>query len=370
VELGYQYKLEKMRFQVELEYQKGDLKNDQEFPAPFILSRSFEAYLPTLRFDYSISDHTNLELNYDTDTNTPEIGQLQGAVDNSNPLQLRTGNPDLNQSYSNRIRGRFKSNDPETDHSWFIFAQASMVRDAISNSSFIADETTALENGIVLEKGSQIFRPVNLEGYKDFRSWVSYGVPVDFLKSNFNISGGYSFFKRPGQVNDALSFNNSQRLTTGVSLSSNISDQIDFNISTRFSVNDVENTLNGDLNSRYFNQGSRINLNWIIWKGIVYRLDMNHQLNTGLSTGYDNNFVLMNMSLGKKVFTNERGEISLNVYDLLGQNTSVRRNISDIYIEDVQSNVLQRYFMLTFSYNLRRFGRGTDMDDYNQIFNN
>jgi hypothetical protein len=199
---------------------------------------------------------------------------------------------------------------------------------------------------------------------------VSYGVPVDFLKSNFNISGGYSFFKRPGQVNDALSFNNSQRLTTGVSLSSNISDQIDFNISTRFSVNDVENTLNGDLNSRYFNQGSRINLNWIIWKGIVYRLDMNHQLNTGLSTGYDNNFVLMNMSLGKKVFTNERGEISLNVYDLLGQNTSVRRNISDIYIEDVQSNVLQRYFMLTFSYNLRRFGRGTDMDDYNQIFNN
>jgi hypothetical protein len=76
------------------------------------------------------------------------------------------------------------------------------------------------------------------------------------------------------------------------------------------------------------------------------------------------------MSLGKKIFTDERGEISLNVYDLLGQNTSVRRNVTDVYIEDIQNNVLQRYVMLTFSYNLRRFSRGTDMDDYNQIFNN
>jgi hypothetical protein len=370
VELGYQYKFEKVRFQVEMEYQKGDLKNDQAFPAPYVLSRSFDALLPTVRFDYKISDHTNLEFDYDTYTSMPQITQLQEAIDNSNPLQLRTGNPELNQSYSNRIRGRFRSNNPDTDHNWFVFAQASIVRDAISNASFIADEPTELENGMVLEKGSQLFLPINLEGYRDFRSWVSYGVPAEFLKSNFNISGGYSYFKRPGQVNDALSFNNSQRLSTGVSLTSNISDKIDFNISTRVSFNSVENTLKPDLNNNYFYQRNRVNINWILLKGIVYRLDMNHQLNTGLSTGYDNNFVLMNMSLGKKIFNDERGEISLNVYDLLGQNNSIHRNVSDVYIEDIQNNVLQRYFMLTFSYNLRRFSKGTDMDDYNQIFSN
>jgi hypothetical protein len=136
------------------------------------------------------------------------------------------------------------------------------------------------------------------------------------------------------------------------------------------SFNSVENTLKPDLNNNYFYQRNRVNINWILLKGIVYRLDMNHQLNTGLSTGYDNNFVLMNMSLGKKIFNDERGEISLNVYDLLGQNNSIHRNVSDVYIEDVQNNVLQRYFMLTFSYNLRRFSKGTDMDDYNQIFSN
>ncbi|UZD24124.1 outer membrane beta-barrel protein [Algoriphagus halophytocola] len=369
VELGYQYKMEKVRFQVEMEYQMGKLQNDQTFPQPFDLTRTFDAFLPTIRFDYEINDNTNFELDYDTDTDAPRIDQLQSVIDNSNPLQLRTGNPDLDQSYSNRIRGRFRTNNPDTDHSFFLFAQAQIVKNTISNSSFIADETTELANGIILEKGSQLFLPVNLDGARNFRSWMSYGMPLGFVKSNFNINGGLSFDRRPGQVNGELSFNNSQRFSTGISLTSNISDQVDFNISTRGSFNKVENTLNPALNNKYYNQYSRLNFSWIIWQGIVYRLDVNHQLNTGLSEGFDINFVLMNMSLGKKIFNNQRGEISLNVYDLLGQNNSVRRNVTDIYIEDVQNNVLQRYFMLSFSYNLRRFSKGTDMDDYNEIYN-
>jgi hypothetical protein len=369
LELGYQYQLNKMQFQIEGQYQNAKLQNDQFFPAPFDLQRTFESFLPTVRFDYKFSDNTNMELDYDTNTDAPSVQQLQGVIDNSNPLQLRTGNPDLDQSYSNRIRLRFRSRNPDTDRSWFIFAQSRLVANSIANSSFIAEETTELPGGVILEKGSQLFRPVNLDGYQDFRSWVSYGMPVDFIKSNLNINGGFSYDKRPGQVNGELSYNNSKRYSTGISLSSNISDQVDFNISTRMSFNDVENTLNPNLNNKFYNQRTRLNFSWIIWEGFVYRLDLNHQINSGLSEGFDNNFLLMNMSLGKKVFNNQRGEISLNVYDLLGQNTSVRRNVTDVYIEDVQNNVLQRYFMLTFSFNLRRFSKGMDMNDYNDMMN-
>jgi len=194
-------------------------------------------------------------------------------------------------------------------------------------------------------------------------------MPLSFIKSNMNVNGGFSYNKRPGEVNSQLSFNNSNRISTGVSISSNISDKIDFNVSTRFSWNNVNNTLNPVLDNKFFNQRTRLNLSWIIWEGLIYRLDLNHQVNTGLSAGFDNNFLLMNMSVGKKIFKNQRGEISLNVYDLLGQNANVRRNVTDIYIEDVETNVLSRYFMLTFSYNLRRFSKGMDMDDYNELVN-
>ena len=369
LELGYQYKLEKLQVQVEGQFQHARLDNSQLFPAPFQLDRVFKSFLPTVRFDYQFTEFTNMEIDYDTNVDAPSVQQLQTAIDNSNPLQLRTGNPNLNQSYSNRIRLRLRSRNPDTDRSWFIFAQSQIVANTIANSSFIAEEPTELPGGIILEKGSQLFRPVNLDGYQDFRSWVSYGMPLGFIKSNMNVYGGLSYNKRPGEVNSQLSFNNSNRISTGVSISSNISDKIDFNVSTRFSWNNVNNTLNPALDNKFFNQRTRLNLSWIIWEGLIYRLDLNHQVNTGLSAGFDNNFLLMNMSVGKKIFKNQRGEISLNVYDLLGQNANVRRNVTDIYTEDVETNVLSRYFMLSFSYNLRRFSKGMDMDDYNELVN-
>lgn len=367
-ELGYQFKNDKLRMQTEVQYQDAKLDNKQEFPQPFDLERRFSAVLPTLRMEYKFSPNTNIQFDYDTRTNEPQIRQLQPVIDNSNPLQLRTGNPDLNQAYNHQFRVRFRSQNPDSDKSWFLFAQSSLINNYISNSTFIASEPTEIQDGIILEKGSQLNKPVNLDGYWDMRSWLSYGMPLDFIKSKLNINAGLGVSKRPGQVNDQIGFNNSQRLSTGFSINSSISDQIDFNIWSRSSFNNVENTLNANLNNRFFQQRFSVNFNWIIWEGFIYRLDLNHQINSGLSEGFDNSFSLVNMSLGKKIFANQRGEISIMVYDLLKQNANVRRNITETFIEDIQTNVLQQYFMISFTYNLRRFSKGMDEDSYNEMY--
>jgi hypothetical protein len=370
LEIGYQFTSEKYKIQTELEYQDARLQNDQFFPNPDVLSKTFKNFTPTVRMEYKFSTNTNLQFDYDTYTTEPQISQLQAVIDNTNPLQLRSGNPDLDQSYTNQIRFRFRSKNPDTDNNWNIFAQSRFVDNFISNSTLIASEPTEIQDGIILESGSQLNRPVNLDGYKDFRSWFSYGLPLGFIKSNFNINAGLGFTQRPGQVNDQIGFNNSRRLNTGFSLSSNISDQIDFNIWSRSSFNEVNNSLNSSLNSKFFQQRFRVNFNWIIWEGIIYRLDLNHQINSGLSEGFDTNFSLVNMSVGKKIFNNQRGEISLMVYDLFGENANVRRNINETFVEDVQTNVLQTYVMLSFTYNLRRFSKGMTEQDYSERYQN
>ncbi len=358
LEAGYQYTAENFKMQTELQYQDAQLDNIQEFPEAFELKRRFTAFLPTVRMEYKFSPNTNIQIDYDTYTNEPQINQLQAVIDNTNPLQLRTGNPELNQAYSNQFRLRFRSNNPDTDKNWFVYAQSTLTDNFITNNSFIAQEPTEIQDGIILEKGSQLNTPVNMNGYFEMRSWMSYGMPLGFIKSNFNINLGGGITKRPGIVNDEAGFNNSRRISTGFSLNSSISDQIDFNIWSRSSFNEVENTLNPSLNDNFFQQRFRVNFNWIFWEGFIYRLDLNHQINSGLSEGFDNNFSLINMSLGKKIFNNQRGEISIMVYDLLGQNANVNRNINSTYIEDVQTNVLQQYVMLSFTYNLRRFSKG------------
>jgi hypothetical protein len=363
-EVGYQYAKDKLKIQAEAEIQHVQLNNIQAFPRSFVLERTFKSILPTLRLNYQFTPASRLELDFDTNTTTPSVGDLQAVIDNSNPLQLRTGNPDLDQSYNKRFRLRYRSNNSETDHSFFVFVQSSLENDRVSMSSIVAQEQIELEDGIFLEKGSQLSRPVNLDGYQDFRSFVSYGLPVDILKSNLNINGGVNYTIRPGMINEEINFVNSTRIRGGLTLSSNVSDRLDFNLSTRASYSLVDNSIRPNLNNNFLNQSNNLNLNWIMWKGIVYRMDVNHQLNTGLAEGFDNSFVLMNMSVGKKMFNNERGEMSLHVYDLFGQNNNIRRNITDTFIEDRQSNVLQRYVMLTFTYNLRRFSKGSSMEDF------
>jgi hypothetical protein len=125
----------------------------------------------------------------------------------------------------------------------------------------------------------------------------------------------------------------------------------------------VKNTVNTGSDNRFYNQSSRLSVNYIFWKGIVFNTDLNHQLYTGLSADYNQNFFLWNMSIGKKLFKKQQGEIKVSVFDLLGQNQSIQRTVSEIYSEDVRTNVLQRYFMLTFTYNLRFFKGGATMPD-------
>src|SRR5690625_7544175 len=56
VELGYQFKLDNFSLQAELEYERVGFRNDQHFPAPFLTDRTVDAFLPSLRIDYKISD--------------------------------------------------------------------------------------------------------------------------------------------------------------------------------------------------------------------------------------------------------------------------------------------------------------------------
>ena len=368
-EIGYQYSLEKLRLQVEAEFQHAQLKNDQEFPNPFALTRTFRSVLPSVRIDYKFTESKNLEFDYDARTNAPSVADLSGAIDNSNALHLRTGNPDLDQSYSNRFRLRYRSYNPDNEQSFFAMINSSTTSNRVVNNTIIADEPIELANGIILRKGAQLTQPINLDGYWDISSYFHYGLPVRLLPSNFNVHGGIRYSHSPGMVNNETNTVNATRYSGGLSLSSNISDRIDFNIWTRSSFNNVENSLRPELGNNYFTQTTRVNYNWILWDGLVYRLDMNHRLNSGLSEGYDNSIFLVNMAIGKKLLKNERAEVSVNVYDLFGQNNNIQRDITETYIEDSSSNVLQRYFMVSLTYNIRYFSRGTTVDDYEALYN-
>ncbi|MBB6610407.1 outer membrane beta-barrel protein [Pontibacter sp. Tf4] len=356
---SYQYRNDKTRFQANLRYQIASLESEVTYPKAYPLKRDFNSILPSAELEYKISESQNLNINFRSNTNVPSVADLQGVLDISRPLQLRVGNPALDQDYQNRINIRYRNFNAETNRVFFVGMFGTVTQNYVANSVYTRDIPSELTEGYDPQPGARLSMPVNMDGYWNVRSFINYGQPINFISSNFNAFGMVGYSRIPGMLDEQINYANTTNLGMGLNLSSNISEKVDFNISAHSNYNIVNNTLLAQSNNNYFTQNLNLRYNWTIWKGLVYRTELSHTYNSGLSQGVDPSFTLWNMSLGKKLFKNQQGEISFSVNDLLGQNVSVQRNIATDYIEDVQSTVLQRFFMVTFTYNLKKFASGS-----------
>jgi len=357
--VGYNYtKGKDFNISARVNAQWANLMNDQTFPQTISLDTRFFNVLPSANLRYNLDKNRNIRLNYRASTQLPSVDQLQNVVNNSNPLLLTAGNQDLDQSEQHNMFIRYQAVNPGKSTSFFIMAGGSVVRDYIGKSTFLASSDNPIFGDLEVPPGAQLTIPVNLNGYRNARSFVSYGMPIKKIKSNLNFDVSYNYGRTPGLVNEDLNYVTTNSFGAGVTVSSNVSETLDFSVSTRPIWNNSSNTLQTAANTEYLTLNSRAKLNWQIIEGFVLRTDLTHTLYSGLSEGFNQNYWLWNLAIGKKILKNQRGEISLAINDLLNQNRNVQRNVTESYIEDTRTNALTRFVMLSFTYNLRNFNTG------------
>ncbi len=353
--LSYRYNTGKLHLMAGINGQYATLEGTQEFPYSFGLTRDFKSLLPGAMLNYRFDKGRNLRIMYRTSTDAPSISQLQNIVDNSNPLLLKTGNPDLKQDYEHRFIVRYGVTNAKTAHSFFVFMMGNFASNYIANATFIPEKDTTFGNGLVVNRGSQLTLPVNLDGYVNARSFVTYGMPVNLVKSNLNLNGGVSYTRAPALINNLPNFTNTYNFNAGLTIGSNISENVDFTLAYSGNYNIAENTLQTDLDNTYYLQNTSLRFNWILLGGVVFNTTLNHTLYSGLTQSFNQSFLLWNAGLGYKFLKNKSLELKLTVYDILNQNRSIGQSVTDTYIEESTTDVLQRYFMLNLTYTLRNF---------------
>lgn len=336
-------------------YQYTNLNSERLFPIKAVVDKSFTNLLPNAQIRYKVSTRSSFRFNYRTNVNQPSVTQLQDVLDPTNAPTYSIGNPNLNQQYSHQASTQYTYTNTGKGVVIVgnVFYQAAT--NYIANASFNSSRDTAI-NGEVLSRGYRLNKPVNLDGYKNFRSFITLAVPLKFIKSNLNLNGGVSLSTLPGMTNYVTNETKSKTYTLGSVIGSNVSQYVDFTISYSANFNDVESNAVNSVPNTYFQHVAGLQLNLLSKQGWFFQNDLNNQYYSGLSDGFNQSYFLWNMSAGRKFLKGQKGELRASVFDLLKQNRSISRNITENYIEDVQNQVLQQYFMLTFSYNLRNFG--------------
>jgi hypothetical protein len=349
------------QFSIGAAYQHNTLMSDQDFPRALNVNKSFSNILPNAQLRWKLSDRSNVRLFYRSNTNNPSVTQLSDVVDITNRPFISAGNPDLQQQFTSTLSGRYTYTNTTkglllVGNVFYQTANDYITNASVINSDTVAQNVAVFRNNIRLAPGEQLVYPVNLDGYRSLRSFVTLAFPVKLIKSNFNLNGGVTWSSLPGLINGLRNTSKNTTYTAGAVIASNVSQYVDFTVSYTANFSTVNNILQPEFNDNYFQHVAGVQLNLLSKKGWFLQNDVSNQVFNGLAGGFNQNYTLWNAAAGKKFLKGQKGELKLSVFDLLRQNQSITRNVTETFIEDTQNQVLQRYFMLTFTYSLRNFG--------------
>jgi len=316
-------------------------------------------FAPMASLNYKFSKNTTFRLDYRGRANQPDISQLQPIEDNSNPLLITKGNPNLKPEFSNSVSVNFNTMNYTNFTNFYTNAQISNTLNRITNlNSYSAG-------------GVQTTIPVNVNGGYNTMVMLGLGRPFKNNKFVLNTMGRLSYNKsisfasngRPpvgGTSTDILSNMPPQNLTTNLSAMYNLGFTINIKTftmtsSVRATYSKADYSISSTQNTEYTNYAATTDARITLFGSLRLASDVSYTTNNGLSAGFNQNTTLWNANITKDFFKDKRAQIKIQLYDILGQAVSIRRTTTENYIEDTQSKVLTRYFLVSFIYNFNKF---------------
>lgn len=309
-----------------------------------VIRQTFGNLLPSLRFKYDFTRHKHLQLNYNSYTRQPDMSQLQPVPDISDPLNIREGNPDLKQEFTQEVQLNFFSVNPFKYKNLFVFLTLQETQNKIVNYD------------IVDSLGIKRSRPVNVNGVYNMTGNINLGLPLPVLSGSVNFSSNAGYSKTKQFINTAE--NIIHTFTLGPTLRFDLipSDKIDFSLSAGFSHNQSAYSLQPAFNTTYFSQEYAGEVNWELPANFYLASSFTYTVNSQRAEGFNIRVPLWNMSFSRQFLRFNRGELKLSVFDLLNRNIDINRSTNQNYIEDSRTKNLQRFFLLSFTYSLSKNG--------------
>lgn len=344
---GYNFVKDKVVLNASLSYQYNTLNDDETYPRLQDNTYHFNALLPRFRLEFKPTRLQSLVIDYNRSARTPGVSQLQDVIDITNPLQVFYGNPNLNQSYNDQIQVRYNIANPEKSTNFNINARATFTQDYVAyNRRFLQQDENIM--GVTVAKGAQVSTPVNLSGYVNTRLHTNYSFRIKPLSSNMNVGLFYNFSRTPSMEENIKYRSKNNRFGMNLSMTSNISEKVDFTVGYRPSVS-LTNGSTGSFD-RYIRSDLSGSVNIFIVGGLYFNADATWRNSTGTQNSYSQHYALVNASLGYKFMKFQQAEFKLTGYDLLDKNQAFWQSSNDTYTQINTTNILKRYVMLSFTY--------------------
>ena len=367
------YQKEKFRAQLGASYNPTITDNQTTGHDPY--HNVTHNWSPQAMLNYEFNENSNIRLFYFGRSAQPSTSQLLPVPDNSNPLNISLGNPNLDPYFNHNVRGMFGYTNKKTFTSVNARFGASLVEDGITNAQWYdpsgvqysipvngpgtgSADLRVMVNSPLGKSGFSIFS-MTFGRYNQSTSFIGTGaLDSDLYYNPENATFDYAAFnadhpdlsksdKFITNKTRTMSFTQRLRLTYR-------NDFVELTVGGRTRMNKSWYTMeNSNLNPTWNNQidGS---MNWTIPGGINIIADVDYNWYEGYTTPQEDE-VILNAEITKLLFKN-KFTLALKAYDILGQSKNLSVSDSANYHLETRNNTLGRYIILSLTYRFGNFG--------------
>jgi hypothetical protein len=353
--INYQMQINhEWNYSVGMAVQHAQLTSDNLTKGSFLNQSSYNLF-PFFQIQFRETRARNLRFIYRGSTQQPTVMQLQDVIDNSNVLHIMSGNPALKQEFSNNFNLNYNAVDIKTFKNFSLNLNAGFVSNKISNTNTVnTTRDSIFINGVRLGPGVEFSKPQNLNGAFLVGGFMNYSTPIKNPKSRINFIASATYNKDVNLVNLVKIFTTNYTLGGTVSFTMNLKEKLDLNFSSNSTYNIIRYSSDKERNGDYFNQRFSIEPTYSAESGWIISNDFDYVMNRGQSSGFNQSVPLWNAGLAKLFLKKKQAELRLTVFDLLNENKNITRNVEQNYLEDVKTEVLNRYFLISFTYHLKK----------------
>jgi hypothetical protein len=338
--IGLQTQFEKKKWSINfaLNTQNTRLKGSNAVEKNIELARTYWFILPSFSFNKKNTENASFNLAYRTNVTPPELNQLQAVPNRTDPLNIQEGNPNLKPVFNHQFSAEY------------IAYNATKFRGFFASISTDYTVNTIIQTISVDSNFARRYRPQNMDGEIQLSTKISTNLQVKKWKSAFDVAINGNF------ANGKVLLNDRQNARTKGSTSQTFiwnftpTDWFNSRFNISFSQNILRYSFDQNLNQLFFDQSYGNSTIVTLPKRWNISSVFNLNISQGRADGFNLFLPIWNMSLSKRILSGDKLEVSLEVNDLINKNVSLTRSSNLNYIEDVQSNILSRYFFMKARY--------------------
>ncbi|MCH3884128.1 TonB-dependent receptor [Tenacibaculum aquimarinum] len=352
--LGVVYRDKKWRFNFETGFVNRTIENEDKLRPSLNLKRDFNAVNLNAGLRYRFDSKASIYFDYSLVNDAPSINQLQPFTDVSNPLNIVTGNPNLEPTKRHRMYVNFNKYNWQKRTGLYLYVSGGLTNNQVVSKSVIGDDlirNTTYENvdgAYNIWGGGSYSKSIKLDTISSLRLRVG---------TRLNINKNINFF------NDIEYGAKTTEVSPNIGLTYEWNKVVSIEPSYTISFSETNYELSDFQNQNFTRHSFRVRTKTNVPKKLEWRNDIRYNFNPNV-VGFNQSSWFWNSTLAYSIF-NDNASLTLKAYDLLNQQTNAQRRATANYIEDSESTVLQQYFMLGFSWKFNSLGKKGKIRDYN-----